>query len=706
MDIDIPEQMFHVSVKSSVRQWCHHAPSILLRTRTTRNNTISNITINHTKTKTCNKMEHSEDKMAKHAITPHSDSIGGPSEKRQKVVHPRQCDCGLQFCHKGDIQATLHELNCRELLEFKQVYACSNHPLTHIQRKHFAFRKSVEFHLKIPFNLVQAGKRYYIHKFHWPIMLLRKLLASTSLLTATCIKDIEDQQRLLFGITNEALRESRNTYENVARDVLVDIKLSRDEMMDLNLQVQAPVSSRDDIIAYIHKVSSERSQRHVMRPRSNEDSGTTASFKITPGSPSFVREGRVIDGNQSPLRGSPSSPLAPRTLLPPTPQSEPRTLLPPTPQSEIVTTPETIIQELRHRFQNHLLRGHVAKEFLEKKGIENAWKSLFHVHGLRGPIPLAFDSDKNEMEQRPVYWLIFCMCGHWAEIGQALKKYERICLKCKNYQRKEERRRTQIEGRREELAHPSSRAPYSSLATPVKVERYQNVRKLVKAEKRRYAHLKNVINEDHAKTLDSSDEKAIELVSVASQFLSSNSDHMVNLIKDIIMARSGIINKSEHDVTVFAENCVNAIKNFTKAAVNGQEKQVRFSPLTLRAALSLWMRNKKGYAVHRNLSLEIMPSQSTLKGILQGNRVNEGKCAKLYGWFNDNHVSKCDGGVSGHLMHDELKLVNDVYWNCSNNHMVGLAASAGEFNQLLPETEVANLFLAARNNKCNGRRSS
>ena len=46
-------------------------------------------------------------------------------------------------------------------------------------------------------------------------------------------------------------------------------------------------------------------------------------------------------------------------------------------------------------------------------------------------------------------------------------------------------------------------------------------------------------------------------------------------------------------------------------------------------------------------------------------------------------------------MHDELKLVNDVYWNCSNNHMVGLAASVGEFNKLLPETEVANLFLAA-----------
>ena len=97
-------------------------------------------------------MEYSETNEKKHAISPDPDSNGAPSEKRQKLVY-RQCDCGLQFCKKGDIQATLDEFNCQELMEFKQVYACNN-PLTHIQRKHFAFRKSVEFHLKIPLDLV------------------------------------------------------------------------------------------------------------------------------------------------------------------------------------------------------------------------------------------------------------------------------------------------------------------------------------------------------------------------------------------------------------------------------------------------------------------------------------------------------------------------------------------------------------------------
>jgi hypothetical protein len=157
-------------------------------------------------------MEESENKKKRAAITPYPDSNVAPSGKRRKLLY-RQCDCGLQFCKKGDIQATLNELNCHELLELKQVYTAScNNPSTHIQRKHFAFRKSVEFHLKIPPLLAKTGrKRYYIHTFHWPIVLVRKKLASTSLLTAKCIKSIGDQQRLLFGITNEYYCPSEST---------------------------------------------------------------------------------------------------------------------------------------------------------------------------------------------------------------------------------------------------------------------------------------------------------------------------------------------------------------------------------------------------------------------------------------------------------------------------------------------------------------
>jgi hypothetical protein len=247
-------------------------------------------------------MQDSENKK-KHAITPYPDSNVAPSGKRTKLLY-RQCDCGLQFCQKGDIQATLNELNCHELLELKQVYTACNNPSTHIQRKHFAFRKSVEFHLKIPPLLAQTRKRYYIHTFHWPIALVRMKLATTSLLTAKCIKSIEDQQRLLFGITNESLGECRNTYGNLARDVLVGLTLSRDETLDLHLQVQAPVASRNDIIAYIQTISSERSQRHDIRSRVEVPATASesaehimregpSSLSAITCSPSFVRD--IVD---------------------------------------------------------------------------------------------------------------------------------------------------------------------------------------------------------------------------------------------------------------------------------------------------------------------------------------------------------------------------------------------------------------------------
>jgi hypothetical protein len=202
----------------------------------------------------------------------------------------------------------------------------------------------------------------------------------------------------------------------------------------------------------------------------------------------------MVDDQEKPLCATTSSPAL--SLVP-------RILLPPTPQSEIVTTPETNVHTLRQRFQNHLLRGHVCEDFLQSKGVENAWKSLFHVHGREFPIPLAFDGDENEANessgQRPTYWLFFCTCGRWAEIGQALKKDKRICSKCRNDKLKVGRRHIQIEKKSQELAHPSSLAPYSSLATPVKVERYKNVRKLVNAEKRRYARLEEVLSKNMPK---------------------------------------------------------------------------------------------------------------------------------------------------------------------------------------------------------------
>ena len=104
------------------------------------------------------------------------------------------------------------------------------------------------------------------------------------------------------------------------------------------------------------------------------------------------------------------------------------------------------------------------------------------------------------------------------------------------------------------------------------------------------------------------------------------------------------------------------------------------------------MRSKKGYEVFRKQSIAIMPSESLLNKIQQGMRVNEGKCAKMYSWFFDSYISKCKNPVYGQLMFDEMKLKNDIYWNCSNNQMVGLAATDNASDKLILRDEISALF--------------
>jgi hypothetical protein len=138
----------------------------------------------------------------------------------------------------------------------------------------------------------------------------------------------------------------------------------------------------------------------------------------------------------------------------------------------------------------------------ELETLGRAW-SVFMDYLVQHPIALTFHGDKNETtesERRASYWLVFCKCGSWAEIvGQALKKDERICSKCRNHVRKIGQRQIQID-KKSQVAHPSSCAPYSSLTTPVKVERYKNVRKLVYGEKRRNAHLEEDLSQNQAKS--------------------------------------------------------------------------------------------------------------------------------------------------------------------------------------------------------------
>ena len=65
----------------------------------------------------------------------------------------------------------------------------------------------------------------------------------------------------------------------------------------------------------------------------------------------------------------------------------------------------------------------------------------------------------------------------------------------------------------------------------------------------------------------------------------------------------------------------------------------------------------------------------------------------MYGWFFDAHISQHPKHeLMGHLMFDEMKLKNDLYWNCSDNRLVGLAGTQDACDRLFAEDEILGLF--------------
>ncbi len=111
-----------------------------------------------------------------HCIAP-NDQDNSTNEAKKSS---RRCQCGLAFCQKGDLQAMLASLGCdeaNELLKFKNIFATkSDSP--HVQRKQYAFLKSLGFYLNLSDSPETNGKRYLIHKFHWPVSLVLKNLAA------------------------------------------------------------------------------------------------------------------------------------------------------------------------------------------------------------------------------------------------------------------------------------------------------------------------------------------------------------------------------------------------------------------------------------------------------------------------------------------------------------------------------------------------
>lgn len=164
----------------------------------------------------------------------------------------------MAFCKTGEIQTKLADLGLHHLLKFQ----CITPPQPNSKdfRKHFAFRRAAEIQLRIPDHLQLANKRYFIHRFHWPVSLLNLHRKTTTMLNPILTKKIYDDQVDKYGILNQSLGSHRNNYGYLVRDVIEGVELSPMETLDLTFQVQAPVATKDDILFYTSRMSSARAK--------------------------------------------------------------------------------------------------------------------------------------------------------------------------------------------------------------------------------------------------------------------------------------------------------------------------------------------------------------------------------------------------------------------------------------------------------------
>ncbi len=215
-------------------------------------------------------------------ITP-DDGEERNNPKKSRLLPISKCDCMRGFCQSGEVLKLLEQAGCHNLLEIQSVLPHADPATTYNQRKHVAFRRTLEHHLKIPKDVIRKNKRYSVYKFHWPIPLLRMSMRSTTLLNPKVTETIMSQQ-LSFGITSNSLLENCNTYSFAVRDLInaSGTMLTDMEKVELRYYVQAPIASKDDIEAYVLSLPTESDRAVRRNNRVGKQSAEVTTSEIVP----------------------------------------------------------------------------------------------------------------------------------------------------------------------------------------------------------------------------------------------------------------------------------------------------------------------------------------------------------------------------------------------------------------------------------------
>ena len=130
------------------------------------------------------------------------------------------------------------------------------------------------------------------------------------------------------------------------------------------------------------------------------------------------------------------------------------------------------------------------------------------------------------------------------------------------------------------------------------------------------------------------------------------------------------IEKSK-EINEFAGELIMQINNMAQQ-LEGQSKQVRFSPLIMRIALATWSRSTSAYIHLLKSKLKNLPLIRELQKLKSANKIDEGFNTNSYKTLLDeiSHKPKTQQKLRGHLVVNEMKLKGGVYMRVSDNQII------------------------------------
>lgn len=219
----------------------------------------------------------------------------------------------------------------------------------------------------------------------------------------------------------------------------------------------------------------------------------------------------------------------------------------------------------------------------------------------------------------------------------------------------------------EDRTQPDSHANISLLSPETLQNRLVNtMRDVVRSCRKQLYRLELRLHENVV--IDREDKGLVDVLRKAFHDSSnSDADKLKQSIVEVLVASSEDASKQTNEkVRVFAGQVVQTMNHYAMK-LQGKDKQIQCDLRITRTALGLWLRSPANFEFMKSNSIEIFPSERTLYRLQKKLKQEEGRFAKVYGWFRDERQHKKTDGrnpsIVAILADELLTLKTDMYCN-------------------------------------------